>query len=159
MALINKLTDLGDAVRERSGLTNKLTLDEMADVVRNIPQPDLSPYATIEYVDEQIETIELTPGPAGKDGQDYVLTEEDKQEIAGMVEVSGGGGYEPDNRSIILTAENTLRINNEWLAGKLPTYGIGLIYENGTLRVNDAYVNSIIDTRLEAIPSAEGVEV
>jgi hypothetical protein len=77
-----------------------------------------------------------------------------------MVEVSGGGGgYEPDNRSIILTAENTLRINNEWLAGKLPTYGIGLSYENGTLRVNDAYVNSIIDTRLEAIPSAEGVEV
>lgn len=35
------------------------------------------------------------PGPAGKDGEngkDYVLTEADKQEIAGMVEVSGGGG-------------------------------------------------------------------
>ena len=29
-------------------------------------------------------------GPAGKDGQDYVLTEADKQEIAGMVEVTGG---------------------------------------------------------------------
>ena len=31
-------------------------------------------------------------GPAGKDGQDYVLTEADKQEIAGMVEVTGGEG-------------------------------------------------------------------
>lgn len=30
-------------------------------------------------------------GPAGQDGKDYVLTEEDKAEIAGMVEVSGGG--------------------------------------------------------------------
>lgn len=30
-------------------------------------------------------------GPAGKDGQDYVLTAADKQEIAGMVEVTGGG--------------------------------------------------------------------
>lgn len=29
-------------------------------------------------------------GPAGKDGKDYVLTDADKQEIAGMVEVSGG---------------------------------------------------------------------
>ena len=30
-------------------------------------------------------------GPAGKDGSDYVLTEADKQEIASMVEVTGGG--------------------------------------------------------------------
>lgn len=29
-------------------------------------------------------------GPAGKDGNDYVLTQADKEEIAGMVEVSGG---------------------------------------------------------------------
>lgn len=35
------------------------------------------------------------PGPAGadgKDGSDYVLTDADKQEIAGMVNVPGGGG-------------------------------------------------------------------
>lgn len=65
---------------------------------------DLTGYATEEYVNEKIETIELTPGPAGKDGytpvkgvdyfdgkdgQDYVLTDADKKEIAGMVEVSG----------------------------------------------------------------------
>ena len=35
------------------------------------------------------------PGPAGKDGQDgkdYILTDADKQEIAGMIEGGGGGG-------------------------------------------------------------------
>lgn len=76
---------------------------------------DLTGYATEEYVNEKIETIELTPGPvgpagpqgetgktgatgpqgpegpAGKDGKDYVLTQADKKEIAGMVEVSGDG--------------------------------------------------------------------
>lgn len=68
---------------------------------------DLTGYATEEYVDNAVSAIELTPGPAGKDGKDgkdgvdgapgadgkdYVLTEADKQEIAGMVEVTGGGG-------------------------------------------------------------------
>lgn len=82
---------------------------------------DLTGYATEEWVNEQIRQIELTPGEPGKDGQDgkdgytpikgvdyfdgkdgkdgapgkdgedYVLTEKDKQEIAGMVEVTGGG--------------------------------------------------------------------
>jgi hypothetical protein len=128
MALIDKLNNLGEAVRERAGLTEELTIDEMADVVRNIPQPDLSPYATIVYVDEQIENIELTPGPAGKDGKDgvdgkdgkdgapgadgkdYVLTEADKQEIAGMVEVPGGGGgsVAVDGVSIIENADGTI---------------------------------------------------
>jgi hypothetical protein len=64
---------------------------------------DLTGYATETYVDEAIAAIELTPGPAGKDGadgkdgepgkdgkdgvdgKDYVLTEADKEEIAGMV--------------------------------------------------------------------------
>ena len=107
---------------------------------------DLTGYATEEFVEGRINTIELTPGPAGPegpagkdgapgkdgepgkdgatgpvgpqgpegpagkdgytpvkgvdyfdgapgaDGQDYVLTEADKKEIAGMVEVTGGGG-------------------------------------------------------------------
>jgi hypothetical protein len=51
---------------------------------------DLTGYATITYVDDTISTIELIPGPAGKDGQDgkdYVLTDADKQEIANMVDV------------------------------------------------------------------------
>jgi hypothetical protein len=105
MAITDKISAVADATRARSGYTEPMTLDEMAVIIENIPQPDLTPYATIEYVDEQIETIELTPGPAGKDGQDgapgkdgkdgedgkdYVLTEEDKQEIASMVDVSGG---------------------------------------------------------------------
>ena len=35
------------------------------------------------------------------DGKDYVLTDADKQEIAGMVEVSGGGSVNIDNETII----------------------------------------------------------
>ena len=43
-------------------------------------------------------------GAPGKDGKDYVLTDADKQEIAGMVEVTGGGeggSVNIDNRTII----------------------------------------------------------
>lgn len=36
-------------------------------------------------------------GPSGADGKDYVLTEADKQEIAGMVEVTGGSGASIDD--------------------------------------------------------------
>ena len=60
---------------------------------------DLTGYATETYVNEAVAAIELTPGPqgpAGKDGvdgkdgadgKDYVLTDADKAEIAGMIEV------------------------------------------------------------------------
>ena len=53
-----------------------------------VPEYDLTPYATNQSVQEQIGAIELLPGPAGKDGEDYVLTDEDKAEIAGMVKVN-----------------------------------------------------------------------
>lgn len=36
-------------------------------------------------------------GPSGADGKDYVLTEADKQEIAGMVEVTGSSGASIDD--------------------------------------------------------------
>ena len=75
MALINQLNNLGDAVRERSGLTDKLTLEEMADVVRNIPQPDLSPYATKEYVDEKIDNLDIPE----TDMSDYYNREETEE--------------------------------------------------------------------------------
>lgn len=73
---------------------------------------DLTNYYTKSEVDAAISEIELTPGPQGepgadgytpvkgvdyfdgKDGEDYVLTEADKQEIAGMVEVSGDESVE-----------------------------------------------------------------
>lgn len=35
-------------------------------------------------------------GPAGADGRDYILTEADKQEIAGMVGTGGGSSVELD---------------------------------------------------------------
>jgi hypothetical protein len=47
MALINKLKDLADAVRERSGVEGKLTLEEMATVVKEIPEPVIVPFEFI----------------------------------------------------------------------------------------------------------------
>lgn len=48
-------------------------------------------------------------GPAGKDGADYVLTKEDKQEIAGMVEVSSGGEVSIDNKTIIKNTNGAIK--------------------------------------------------
>jgi hypothetical protein len=45
-----------------------------------------TPVKGVEYFDG----VDGAPGKDGEDGKDYVLTEEDKAEIAGMVEVSGG---------------------------------------------------------------------
>lgn len=80
--------------------------------------PDLNTYATTTYVDNAVSTIELTPGPkgdtgeqgpqgiqgpqgpqgdpgpqgpqgpAGQNGNDYVLTDADKQQIAGLVDLT-----------------------------------------------------------------------
>lgn len=82
---------------------------------------DLSNYYTKSEVDKKISNIELTPGPAGKDGEpgkdgytpvkgvdyfdgkdgepgkdgaDYILTEDDKAEIAGLVEVPDVSGFQ-----------------------------------------------------------------
>lgn len=88
---------------ETEVLNYNTLLDKMNGIEENIAgavqdyleenpvEVDLTGYATEAYVDAAIETIELTPGPAGKDGKDgvdgkdYVLTEADKEEIAGMV--------------------------------------------------------------------------
>lgn len=81
----NTLLDKMEGIEENIGEAVKDYLEE------NDINVDLTGYATEAYVDAAIETIELTPGPAGapgkdgKDGEDYVLTEEDKAEIAGMV--------------------------------------------------------------------------
>lgn len=106
---------------------------------------DLTNYYTKSEVDTKIEEIELTPGPAGKDGytpvkgvdyfdgepgKDYVLTDEDKAEIAGMVEVSGGETdltdyytkSEVDNKipdvSGFQTEEQVIALINEYASGE-----------------------------------------
>lgn len=90
--------------------TDKKIEDAVAAI--DIPEGgnvDLTGYATEQFVNDAISTIELTPGPKGEDGytpvkgvdyfdgkdgepgkdgadgNDYVLTDADKQEIAGMV--------------------------------------------------------------------------
>jgi hypothetical protein len=72
MALINKLSDIAEAVRERSGYTGGLTLEDMAIEIKAIPYP----------VVEEIEIKQngtFTP-PVGIDGYNSI-----------KVEVAGGG--------------------------------------------------------------------
>ena len=84
---VNEMT--GDVVLTATDV-GAVTPAEMEEALKNV-KVDLTGYATEAYVDAAIETIELTPGPQGEpgkdgaDGKDYVLTEEDKAEIAGMV--------------------------------------------------------------------------
>lgn len=85
-------------------LSNYYTRDEVDQAIAAIPEVDLSDYYDKNEVDTKIDEIELTPGPAGKDGytpvkgidyfdgKDYVLTDADKQEIANMIDVPTGGG-------------------------------------------------------------------
>ena len=54
-------------------------------------------------------------GPAGADGKDYVLTEADKQEIAGMVEVPGGVGAAIDDT----TPSTTTTYSSQKIEGEL----------------------------------------
>lgn len=80
---------------EQNGISDEAVESAVTKYMEeNDIQVDLTGYATETYVNDAVAAIELTPGPAGKDGkdgEDYVLTEADKKEIAGMVEVTGGG--------------------------------------------------------------------
>lgn len=75
-------------------------------------------------------------GPAGKDGQDgrdgqdYILTEADKQEIAGMVEVSGGGSVAIDGITII---ENENGIVSTAIGGYKEEKPIETVYESSAV--------------------------
>ena len=78
---------LKEEVPTITGLATEEYVDEKVGSIE-IPEVDFTGIATEKYVDDAVAAIELLPGPAGKDGEngkDYVLTEDDKAEIAGMV--------------------------------------------------------------------------
>lgn len=115
-------------------------------------------------------------GPAGANGKDYVLTEADKQEIAGMVEVPGGVGaaiddttpsatttYSSQKIEDELSALNEAKVNQTgWAAGKyLGTDDSGNVVEkdapsgSGDGGVNvDAELREYYTTAKEAIRGA-----
>lgn len=99
-------------------LSNYYTRDEVDQAIAAIPEVDLNNYYDKNEVDTKIDEIELTPGPAGKDGytpvkgidyfdgKDYVLTDADKQEIANMIDVpSSGGGSSSGGSGWIFTMD------------------------------------------------------
>ena len=88
---------------------------------------------------KEIPTIMGPQGPAGKDGADYVLTEENKQEIAGMVEVSGGGEVSVDNKTIIKDTNGAIKTSAYIIKGAgeySSVLGLGLM--NGSASGNGA---------------------
>ena len=95
--LISPLDEAKNVVKTVNEKTGDVVLT--AADVKALPEdtyiPSIEGLASEKYVDDAIRVIELTPGPQGKpgkdgaDGKDYVLTEADKAEIAGMVEGPG----------------------------------------------------------------------
>ena len=75
-------------------------------------------------------------GPAGADGKDYVLTEADKQEIAGMVEVPGGVGAAIDDT----TPSTTTTYSSQKIEDELSTLNEANAAQDTEIakKVNDA---------------------
>lgn len=114
----NDLVERIDEI-EKNGVSSEVIEEAVERYLdENDISVDLTGYATEKYVDDAIAAVELLEGPAGKDGytpvkgvdyfdgrdgkdgkdgKDYILTDTDKREIAGMVEVSGGGEADLSN--------------------------------------------------------------
>ena len=81
MAIINALKNIGDAVRERTNTTELMTMEQMAEKVKNIPYP-------------QTDTITITANgtylpPTGIDGYREIVAnvEPDYSDIPACEEV------------------------------------------------------------------------
>ena len=70
MALIEKLNALGDAVREKAELTEKMTLDQMAEAISNL---EVNPAPNVEEI-TIIENGTYTPDE-GVDGFNKVIVD------------------------------------------------------------------------------------
>lgn len=99
------------------------------------------------------------PGPAGKDGEngkDYVLTEADKQEIAGMVEVTGGGGsVAVDGTSIIENEDGTIStvIGGSRVIAQPETAAVDYVSDTGFTKVksSNARYGSMLSNYLSSL--------
>lgn len=57
MALINKLTNIGNAIREKTGDTKKYTLEEMASTIVNLPTGGGFDISALNYVEIKAPSI------------------------------------------------------------------------------------------------------
>lgn len=95
-------------------------------------------------------------GPAGANGKDYVLTEADKQEIAGMVEVPGGVGAAIDDTTPSTTTtyssskiESEISKLNEAIGNKMDSSAL-------PTAVNDALAQAKASGEFKGDPGAPG---
>lgn len=122
MALINQLNNLGDAVRERTATTDKLTLEQMAEVIKAIPYPE---------VEETTITENGVYEPTG-DGFSKVTVEVPSEEpVLQFLDVTKNGEYyAPEG----VHGFNPVFIDVPEVAAEL---GPITITENGTYRAGD----------------------
>ena len=138
---------------EEQGVSDERIGEAVADyLVKNPVEVDLTGYATEKYVDDAISAIELTPGPAGKDGQDgapgkdgqdgkdYVLTDADKAEIAGMVKV-------PET-------DLTNYATKDYVAQEIAEAQLG--GGGGEVNLDNYYTKSEVDSAIQAIELTPG---
>lgn len=65
MSVKEKMTALADAVREKTGGTDKLTLDEMVIAIESIPVGSSAPFYTGEYIVTPKVNVEQTLDTSG----------------------------------------------------------------------------------------------
>ena len=92
-------------------------------------------------------------GPAGADGKDYVLTEADKQEIAGMVEVTGGIGTTAKNLLITILRSGVYKNDqsNNITALETALGGGATEPEEKTYAISNELINCISSNSAESI--------
>lgn len=169
--------------------TESYVKEEIAKAQLEGEEVDLSAYATKQYVSEQVNAIELMPGPAGPqgpkgqdgytpvkgvdyfdgapgqpgkdgtdgkdgqdgapgkdgvDGKDYVLTDADKQEIAGMVEVTGGESAD--------LSDYYTRSEVDELIANAPGTGGSVNIDNKTIIEEDGVIKTAAGGYMAVIP-------
>jgi hypothetical protein len=131
MALIDKLNDLGDAVREVSGVEDKMTLEQMSYTLRNLPQPDMSEYATKEEMNEAIAANKYNIGQG--------LFYNQQNNMIG-VNVMNSGRLVVNNGALDVNQNNLFTVQNQYVIVNSQVNNIPVVSGINTITVSPMIV-------------------